>query len=224
MPFTNFKPLSLGNVNGIPCAWTYDGIRDFAGLERKIVYGRARITDTLQNAIPLVIPSDRKDQTNFPDRPFTLSAGDIITYVGIRLPGNPILGEQDFYGQLPRGATLVGTTGENLKVSPTTGTTHTVTAPVITAANNAYAPDASVQIARVPNAMADQASPGLLTTLAADTTFQITVSNAGNTAAGNGIRVSASGKEAHILVVMCVCSPMKMLRMEELNYPIPPGP
>lgn len=222
MPFTNFKPLSLGNINGIPSAWTYDGIRDFDGMERKIVYGRARITDTLQSAIPLVIPSDRKDQVSFLDRPFALAAGDIITYVGIRLPGNQFLGEQEFYGQVPRGATLIGTTGENLKVSPTTGTTHTVTAPVITAANNAYALDAGVQIARTPNAMADQASPGLLTTLAADTTFQVTVSNAGNTAAGNGIRVSAATKEAHILVVMCVCSPMKMLRMEELNYPIPP--
>lgn len=222
MPFTNFKPLSYGNVVGIPDAWTYDGVRDFGGLERKLVYGRAKLTDTLQSSIPLVIPSDRKDQVSFPDRPFTLLTGDIITYVGIRLPGYQIAGEQEFYGQLPKGVTMIGTTGENLKVSPTTGTTHTVTTPVITAASNAYTPDSSAQIARVPNAMADQASPGLLTTLAADTTFQITVSNAGNTAAGNGIRLSATGKEAHILVVMCVCSPMKMLRMEELNYPIPP--
>ena len=222
MPFLNFKPLSYGNIVGLPCAWTYDGVRDFAGLERKLVYARARVTDALQSAIPLIIPSDRKDQVSFPDRPFVLQAGDIINYVGIRLPGYQFVGEMDFYGQLPRGVTLVGTTGENLKVSPTTGTTHTVTAPIITAANNAYPPDGAAQVARTPNAFADQAAPGMLSTLAADTTFQITVSNAGNTAAGNGIRTSRTGVEAHILVVFCVSSVMKMLRMEELNYPIPP--
>lgn len=220
MPFNQFKPLSYGNVVGIPCAWTFDGVRDFDGYERKLVYGRAKITDALQTNLPLFIPSDRISQTEFPDKPFTLEAGSIINYIGIRLPNYPLVGEESgVYGLLPRNVTMIGTTGENLKVSPTTGTTHTVTSPVIVAASNAYAPDGSAQLARAPG-QADQASPSLITTLGADTTFQVTISNAGNAAAGNGIRLSRSGAEAFILVTMFVSSPMKPLRMEEINLPM----
>lgn len=220
MPFRDFKPLSYGNVIGIPSAWTFDGVRDFDGYERKLVYGRAKITDALQSNLPLVIPSDRISQTEFPDRPFVLESGSIINYIGIRLPNYPLVGEESgVYGLLPRGATIIGTTGENLKVSPTTGTTHTVTTPVITAANNSYPPDGSAQLARAPGQV-DQASPSLIGTLAADTTFQVTISNAGNTAAGNGIRLSRTGAEAFILVTMFVSSPMKPLRMEEINLPM----
>lgn len=226
MPFVPgdvFKPLSLGNVNGIPDAWVGNGIREFDGSERKPVYGLARLTDQLQTAIPIIIPSWRKDQQSFPDRPLALSAGTLINYVGIRLPeyGNMFEGVSTPYGLLPQGCTIVGTTGENLKVSPTTGTTHTVTAPVITAANNSYPPDGTAFIWRTPS-QGDQASPGLITTLAAPTTFQLTVSNAGNTAAGNGIRLSQTGAVAFALITFWVASPQAPLRLREIELPIPP--
>lgn len=226
MPFIPndvFKPLSLGNINGIPDAWVGNGIREFDGSEQKPIYALARLTDQLQNAIPLIIPSWRKDQQSFPDRNLVLGAGTVVNYVGIRLPeyGNAFEGVSTPYGLLPTGCTMIGTTGENLKVSPTTGTTHTVTTPVITCASNAYQPDAAAFLWRAPG-IVDQASPSLLTTIAAPTPLQLTVSNAGNTAAGNGIRLSQTGAVAFALITLWVASPQAPLRLREIELPIPP--
>lgn len=226
MPFVPgdvFKPLSLGNINGIPDAWVGNGIREFDGSEQKLVYGVAKLTDQLQTSIPLYIPSWRKDQQTFPDRILTLSAGTIVNYIGFRLPeyGNLYEGVTAPYGLLPTGCTIVGTTGENLKVSPTTGTTHTVTTPVITAASNAYTPDSFAYVWRTPG-MADQASPSLITTIGSATTLQLTVSNAGNTAAGNGIKLSTAGATAFVFVTIWVASPQVPLRLREVELPIPP--
>lgn len=226
MPFADngepFKPLSLGNVVGIPDSWVGNGVRSFHGQEQKIVFGIAKLTGTLQSSIPLYIPSWRKDQQTFPDRLFTLQANTVIHYVGFRLPeyGNQYEGVSP-WGLLPQGCTIIGTTGENLKVSPTTGTTHTVTAPAIACANNAYTPDAAAFAARASGS-GDAASPSLLTTLGSATTFQLTVSNAGNTAAGNGIRLSQSDAIAYVPVTICVSSPMAPLRIREVELPIPP--
>lgn len=226
MPFVPgdvFKPLSLGNINGIPDAWVGNGIREFDGSEQKPVYGLAKLTDQLQTSIPLIIPSWRKDQVSFPDRNLVLSTGTVVNYVGFRLPeyGNAFEGVSTPYGLLPTGCTIIGTTGENLKVSPTTGTTHTVTTPAIACASNAYQPDASAFVWRAPG-VADQASPSLLTTIASPTTLQLTVSNAGNTAVGNGIRLSQTGAIAFVLVTLWVASPQAPLRLREIELPIPP--
>lgn len=228
MPFTQagdvFKPLSLGNVNGIPDAWVGNGIRDFDGAERKLVFALGKLTDTLQNTIPLVVPSWRKDQVSFPDRALVLPVGAVVNYVGFRLPeyGNLYEGVSP-YGLLPQGCTIVGTTGENLKVSPTTGTTHTTTAPAIASANNSFTPDSFASVFR-KSGVADAASPSWLTTLGGATTPQITVSNAGNTAAGNGIRLSQSGAIAFIIVWFALEFDMAPPRLREVELPIPPGP
>jgi hypothetical protein len=229
MPFVQagdvFKPLSLGNINGIPDAWVGNGIRDFDGSERKLVFALGKLTDTLQTAIPLIIPSWRKDQTSFPDRPLTLPAGVIVNYVALRLPeyGTMFEGVSAPYGLLDQGTTIIGTTGENLKVSPSTGTTHTTTAPAIACANSSYAPDSFATVFR-RSSLPDQASPSWIGAPSGSAiTPQITVSNAGNTAAGNGVRLSKSGAIAFIIVWFALEFDQAPPRLREVELPIPPN-
>lgn len=228
MPFIQagdvFKKKSLGNVIGILDAWVGDGIVDFDGAERKLTYGLAKLTDTLQTAIPLTIPSWRRDQTTWPDRPLVLPAGATVNYVGLRLPeyGNQFEGASP-YGMLPIGCQIVGTTGENLKVSPATGgTTHTTTSPSIACTSNQYTPDAFATSFR-PSGLPNQASPSWITTLAGSVTPQITVSNAGNTAAGNGVRLSQTGAIAFIIVWFALEFDLAPPRVREVELPIPPA-
>lgn len=197
-------PLELGNVIGYG-DW-------YQGFEQGIIQpngrvaipliGRATITDTLQTTLQLLVYPPGKNlilQGKYPPLPFTIPVGGQIERVDFRLPRSLLPDETYTYGlQLPKGCTIVGTTGENLKVSPTTGTTHTVTSPVITAANNAYAPGAQGVLSRAAG-IGDQASPSLLTTVSGSPlTLGIAVSNAGNTAVGTGIRLSQAGAIAYI--------------------------
>jgi hypothetical protein len=228
MPFIQagdvFKKKSLGNVIGILDAWVGDGIVDFDGSERKLTYGLARLTDTLQTAIPLIIPSWRGNQTVWPDRPLVLPAGVTINYVGLRLPeyGNQFEGASP-WGLLPNNCQIVGTTGENLKVSPATGaTTHTTTSPsVVCGPNNQYTPDAFSTSFRT-SGQANQPAPSWLTTLPAATTPQITISNAANTAAGNGVRLSQTGAIAFIIVWFALEFDLAPPRMREVELPFMP--
>lgn len=218
-----FKPLSLGNINGLPDSWVGNGIRDFDGAERKLIFAIAKLTDTLQSAIPLILPSWRKDQTTFPDRPLVIYPNVVINYVALRLPeaGNPYEGASP-WGLLDQNATIIGTTGENLKVSPATGgTTHTTTAPAIACSSNAYPADAFATVFR-KSGVVDQASPSWIQTTGGAITPQITVSNAGNTAAGNGIRLSKAGAIAFIGVWFALESDMAPPRLREVELPIPP--
>jgi len=227
MPFANigepFKPLHFGNIVGVLDAWVGNGIIDYNGCERKSVYALGRLTSTLQTAIPLFIPSWKRDQVTFPDRPLIIPTGVTINRVSIRMPeyGNLFEGVSP-YGLLPQGCQLVGTTGENIKVSPATGgTTHTVTSPLLTAANNLYTPDSFSTVWR-RSGVADQAAPSWITTTTAPVTPQITVSNAGNTAAGTGIRLSVANAVAFVICWFDLEIDATPRRIREIELPIPP--
>ena len=180
--------------------YSYDnqGVVDFRGNASQRVLGIAKLTDTLQTAIPIYIPSGKKDQSKYPDKLLVIPSGAQVNYLGMRLPGY-YYQTPEAYGYLPAGVTIVGTTGEKVKISPTSGTTYTQLAPAITAASSAYTPDATATAYRGIG-VADAASPSILRTLGSDTTLQVTVSNAGDTAVGTGIKLSATGAIAHIVV------------------------
>lgn len=192
-----------GNVTHIPDEYKLtegQGVRGTDGRIYATLIGYAKLTTTLQATIPLWnvqnVPGYLQTM-KYPPKPISVPVGAQIHEVSFRLPGQRLIGDEPTYGMdLPKNATIVGTTGENLKVSPTTGTTHTTVAPVITAANNSYSPYAGAVLAR-DYAQVDQASPSLITKVAGSPLIlQMTVSNAGNTAAGTGIRINASDSAA----------------------------
>jgi hypothetical protein len=200
-------PIETGNAifTGDPYKATDQGIRGPNGRIYVRQLAVAKLTDTLQINIPLNIIAFNKPnilQGKYPPKPLVIPIGGQICRVDFRLPlATGLGGETIQYGiYLPKGVTIIGTTGENLKVSPTTTTTHTVTSPAITAANSAYTAGTGVVLSR-PDGVADAGSPSLLTTVSgADLALQLTVSNAGNTAAGNGIGLSQTGAEAYVYV------------------------
>lgn len=164
-------------------------------------YARAPITDTLQTVIPLKVPPVKPPTMSsvYPEVPLVIPVGAQIQRVDFRLPRSVNPGEEYVYGiDLPKNCTIVGTTGENLKVSPASGTTHTVIAPLLTSVSNTYTPGAGVVLQRA-SGQVDAASPSLITTVSGSPlTLQMSVSNAGNTAAGNGIRLSSAKATAFI--------------------------
>jgi len=226
MPFNNigevFKPLHFGNIVGVLDAWVGNGIIDYDGAERKSVYALAKLTGTPQTTIPLFIPSWKRDQVSFPDRPLVIPTGVTINRVSLRLPeyGNMFEGVSP-WGLLPQGCNIVGTTGENLKVAPATGTTHTTTSPILTCAGNRYTPDSFSTVWR-RSGIADQASPSWITTTIAPVTPQIVVSNAGNTAAGNGISLSQPNAIAFVIAWFDLEMDASPRRIREIELPIPP--
>lgn len=226
MPFNNlgevFKPLHFGNINGVLDAWVGNGIIDYDGSERKSVYALGKLTSTLQTTIPLFVPSWKKDQVSFPDRPLIIPNGVTINRVSLRLPeyGNLFEGVSP-YGLLPQGCTIVGTTGENIKVAPSTGTTHTTLAPLLTCAASKYTPDSFSTVWR-RSGIADQASPSWITTTGAAITPQLVVSNAGNTAAGNGVALSLANAIAFIIVWFDLEVDATPRRIREIELPISP--
>ncbi|MBW4480739.1 MAG: hypothetical protein KME54_28850 [Tolypothrix brevis GSE-NOS-MK-07-07A] len=164
-------------------------------------WARAKLTDTLQTVIPLYVSVSKPVyfQDTYPDVPLTVPVGAQIQRVDFRLPNSQPLGSEVTAGiDVPRNCTIVGTTGENLKVSPLFGTTHTVTSPLITAANSLYTPNTGAVLQR-GSGVVDAASPSLLQTVSGTAlTLQMTVSNAGNTAVGTGIKLSATKATAFI--------------------------
>lgn len=219
MPFSSIKRLQYGSVNGFPDAWCDQGVRCFSGTDQKLIYGLAKLTDTLQTAIPIYIPSFKKDQDTYTDKPLILPANCQVNFLGFRLPSYWILGEETPYGILPRGCTIVGTNGEKLKVSPTSGTTYTQPSPAIVAANGVYAVDTEASAWR-GSGVADAASPSILRTLSTPIALQITCSNAGDAAVGTGARLSNTGAEAYIVVFASIAQETSVPRLGELNLPI----
>ena len=195
-------PLSNANYPISPLyGYTGAGLTDARGNIHQKIRGIAKLTGTLQTAIPMYVPSGKKDQVKYPDKLLVIPSGAQVNYLGFRLPGyyyqNP-----EAYGYLPSGVTIVGTTGEKVKVSPTATTTYTQLSPAITAASSAYTPDATA-VAYRGIGVADASSPSILTTTGSATTLQVTVSNAGDTAVGTGIRLSDTNAVAYITVQVC---------------------
>jgi hypothetical protein len=184
------------------------------GLGSRQYVGYGKITTTPQSEIELVLPSFQKRRA---DIPFIVPASTVYR-MSIRLPrflreDEKGLGKK--YGLLENGATLIGTTGERLKVA-TIAAGHTATSPVIVSASNSYTPNGSVVIGATE--WGTLAAP--LGTLASPTTFKLYVSNAGNTAAGNGISVSKG--VAYILAEVCCKILLDAVELEQSGYPLAP--
>lgn len=186
----------------------------------------AILTDTLQTTIPLNVIAPGKPNTlqgKYPPVPLSIPVGGQIDRVDFRLPQALLPQEEYIYGlHLPKNCTIIGTTGENLKVSPTSGTTHTVTAPVITSASNAYTAGGSAVLSRAAGVV-DAASPSLLTTVSGSAlALGVAVSNAGNTAVGTGIRLSQAGAIAYIYARVCYTIPGDAINGIYLPLPYAP--
>lgn len=177
--------------------------------------GYAKIDTTLRTNISVYVPSSQSqtpgESVNAPDRLLILPIGAIVTRIALRLPKiDPNKTTQ--YGNLRTGATLIGTTGELVKVGY--GTTFTNTAPSIAAASSVYAPNASATVQR-GNAGADVALSGLVT-IGSATPVNLLVSNAGSTAAGTGIATSAG--VALAIVQVCWLELQAAPNYEDLGY------
>jgi hypothetical protein len=194
---------------------TADKVNLHTGYLLREAVGYAKIDTTLRTNISVYVPSSQAqtpgESINSPDQLLILPAGAVVARIGLRLPKiDPNTTTQ--YGNLRKGATLIGTTGELVKVGY--GTTFTNTAPSIAAASSVYAPDATATVQR-GLAGADVTLSGLVTTGAA-TPVNLLVSNAGSSAAGTGIATSAG--VAFAIVQVCWYEIQPALRYEDLGY------
>jgi hypothetical protein len=181
-----------------------DAVNLHNGYYLREAVGYAKITQTPQTNIPVYLSSQAQaggELVTNPDKLLVLPAGAIILRHALRLPklspttanqSNPIQ-----YGDLRPGSTLIGTTGDLVKVAP--ANTFTSTDPKITCVDNTYAPDASATVQR-GNGVADIPTSSLVT-LGAATPISVVVSNAGSTAAGTGISTSLG--DAFAIVQVC---------------------
>lgn len=178
--------------------------------------GYAKITPTLQTNIPIFLPSSGQITeylTVNPDKRLVLPVGAIVNSIAFRLPALETNLVTPQYGNLQPGATLIGTTGEFVKVAA--DNTFTTTAPAIASAANAYTANSTAFANRSIAVPADAAASSLIT-VAATTNMSLVVSNAGNTAAGTGIRTSAGN--AFAIVRVNWFEPMPAPTYEELGF------
>jgi hypothetical protein len=178
--------------------------------------GYAKITSTLQTNIPIFLPSSGQtiEEINInPDKRLVLPVGAVITNIALRLPRLETNTNTPQYGNLPVGSTLVGTTGELVKVAA--DGVFTTTAPSIASVSNAYAPNSAAIASRPIATPADVAASSLITVSSA-TNLSLVVSNAGNSAAGTGIRTSSGVGFA--IVRVCWFEPLAAPTYEELGF------
>lgn len=202
-------------VNGILNARTNDKINLHNGYYLNEAVGYAKIDTTLRSNISVFIPSSQAqtpgESINSPDRLLIIPTGSIVGRIGLRLPQiDPNTTQQ--YGNLPKGRTLVGTTGELVKVG--FGNVFTNTDPAVACVANAYVPNAAKTVQRAPG-MPDVPLSGLIATVA-PTPVNLLVSNAGSTAAGNGI--ATSGGVAFAIVQVCWYEIQPAIRYEDMGF------
>ena len=209
------KRINPGDLTSQPLYGWKDEVCHFPkGWDNGQLAGYAKLTSTLQSSIPIYVPSHQKPESVYPDKLMTVPQGAIIYRMAFRLPrAYDATNNQEVYGRLQQNATLIGTSGENLKIAPTTGG-HTTTAPVITCASSAYTPGTAVSADRFPG-QADVTLSNLVTA-GADLPLSILVSNAGNTAAGTGIRTSAG--DAFIIAEVCYYIPSEVIHYQQLGF------
>jgi hypothetical protein len=220
--YSKVKPVTMGNF--VTRGYTYDGevVRDARGFYEGIWVGYAKLTPTLQTVLDVKVSSNRKihDPSQFNWKPLVLPQGARVSYAGIRLPRAYDDSRGYVRGYLPKGATIAGTTGENLKVSyDATSYRHATAAPVLACANSLYTPNSFAVAGR---AGAAEAAPSLFADLTADTTVKLYVSNAGNTAAGTGIRLGGTTKPnsyAYIVVEVGWTAPSIPGLLENFGLP-----
>lgn len=207
--------IQWGDVTGsVINGWTSDAVNCHNGYLLREVVGYAKITNALQTNIPIFIPSGAQtatEQVSRPDRRLILPAGAIVTRIGLRLPKvtNTDITQ---YGELAKKATLIGTTGEFVKVGA--DGVFTATAPSIASVANAYPLNGTASAQRIAG-QADVALSGLVT-IGAATPMSVLVSNAANAAAGTGIRASAGVGLA--IVQICYLEIKPVTCYEEMGY------
>jgi hypothetical protein len=210
-------------TGGDPYQYPIQGVRGDDGRTWTTVTALALLTDTLQTVIPLkiysnhspalgqtpsAIASDPNIKSSYPSQLLQIPVGAQVQRLSFRTPKTyPTPGQQLTSGgmsvrwgeYMPQGCTLIGTTGEHLKITATDGTQYTNTTPVLVAASSAYAPGTAVTYQRNSGGT-DQSSPDLMRTISGSAlTLVIATSNAGDTAAGTGIRLSTTGARAVIV-------------------------
>lgn len=185
------QPLLPGNQTNLLRWFEGERLEFYPKIHAYHALGYAEITSTLQTSIDIKVPSHKRDVS---DTLLIVPAGAQVYYIGLRTP---------------KDVALIGTTGERLKV----GTVHTDTAPVLTVASNAVAANSIASSAGSP--YATLAAP--LGTLGGATQYKLLNSNAGNTAAGTGIRVASGTQRA--IVDICYLLIADPSRIEQLGYP-----
>lgn len=194
--------------------WAAQSCQLERGLDSFQYVGWAKLDTTLRTEVDIVLPSL---QRRVADKPYIIPNGATIYRIGLRLPRAIRSDESFMYGVLQKDSIIQGTAGENLKVA-STASAHTAAAPaIVCGAGGTYTPNASAVLC----ANEWQALSGQLATLSSDATFKIYVSNAGNTAAGNGIKVSKG--EAFILAEICFKMAAEAIDFERSGYPYQPG-
>lgn len=204
-----------GDVTGpVINGWTNDAVNQHNGYLLREVIGYAKITNALQTNIPIFIPSGAQtatEQIARPDRRLILPTGAIVTRIGLRLP-KATNSDITQYGELAKKATLIGTTGEFVKVGA--DGVFTAAAPAIAAATSSYPLNGTASAQRIAG-QADVALSGLVT-IGAATPMSLLVSNAANAAAGAGIRTSAGVGLA--IVQICYLELQPVTCYEEMGY------
>lgn len=207
--------INYGDVTGQTLK-TDDAIDLCNGYQLKKRIGYAKITQTLQNNIPIFLPSasqSAEESIVNPDKRLVLPVGAVINSIALRLPKLETNLVTPQHGNLPIGSTLIGTTGELIKVAA--DGVFATTAPAIACAANLYTPNATAVVNRSLSAPADVAASSLSTVSVANN-FSLVVSNAGNTAAGVGIRTSSG--IALAIVRVCWYEPLLAPTYEEMGF------
>jgi hypothetical protein len=185
------QPLFPGNQTNNLNWFTGERLEEMPKIQAWHAIGYATIPSGLQTSIDIFVPSNRRDSN---DLPLIVPAGSQVYYIGLRTP---------------KDVALIGTTGERLKVA----TAHTDVNPAIVVASNVIAANSTARSGATP--FDTLAAP--LGILGGATQYRLLCSNAGNTAAGTGIRV-ATGTQ-RVIVDLCYLTLGEPSRIEQVGYP-----
>jgi hypothetical protein len=203
-----------GDVSMRPLyGWANQSAHLERGLSTFQFVGWTKLDTTPRNELEIELPSLK---VRVQGKPYIVPAGSTIYRIALRLPRAIRSDENFMYGVLPKNTQILGTAGENLKLASTTAA-HTATSPsIVCNGDGTYTPNASAVLC----ANEWQALSGQLATVNADTTFKLYVSNAANTAAGNGVRLSSG--EAYVLAEICFKMANEAIDFERAGYPYQP--
>lgn len=217
--------MAVNTGNSIFLTGGYDeamnGVSGADGRAYRSYVARAKLTGELQNNIPLILNrnSPNNDVVNF-TRPLKLPINSWITRIDFRLPTRKREGSEKIFGlELPDGTNIEGTTGEKLKVSFDNAVTNP--SPAVAAANSQYAPNSTAILFRPPW-QEDQPAPSMLRQVTSnDGSLKLVVTNAADSALGNGIKLSTN-TTAYVYVLVVV---MEIGRaIAPWNHELPPVP
>lgn len=217
--------MAVNTGNSIFLTGGYDeamnGVAGADGRSYRSYVARAKLTGELQNNIPLILNrnSPNNDVVNF-TRPLKLPINSWITRIDFRLPTRKRDGSEKIFGlELPDGTNIEGTTGEKLKVSFDNAVINP--SPAVAAANSQYAPNSTAILFRPPW-QEDQPAPSMLRQVTNnDGNLKLVVTDAGDTALGNGIKLSTN-TTAYVYVLVVVMEVGRAIT--PWNHELPPVP